>query len=85
MRLVEGEQPWVGRVELQINGVWGGFCGGVDWTASESKVVCRQLGYAGVLGEFTRYVRSYPCRVEDACMEGVHIMLYLSPARLLSC
>lgn len=53
IRLAGGEKEWIGRVELQINGIWGQVCGGSQWRASESKVACRQRGYTGVLGELT--------------------------------
>ena len=51
LRLTGGEQQWIGRVELRINGIWGQVCDGNEWDESASEVVCRQLGYAGVLGE----------------------------------
>ena len=40
-----------GRVEVLFNGVWGRICSTEKWTIRESNVVCRQLGYDGVLLE----------------------------------
>ena len=45
VRLVGGDGAASGRVEIYHNNVWGTICH-TDWTATDSDVLCRQLGYA---------------------------------------
>ena len=44
VRLVGGEYPSEGRLEVFFNGQWGGVCSS-GFDQSEGDVVCRQLGY----------------------------------------
>jgi hypothetical protein len=44
IRLVGTDVPTQGRLEVCLFGVWGTVCDDL-WTDSNSKVVCRQLGY----------------------------------------
>ena len=45
VRLVGGNIPNEGRVEICINNVWGTVCDD-GWSSTDATVVCRQLGYS---------------------------------------
>ena len=44
VRLVDGQSPSEGRVEILYNGQWNTICDDY-WSLEEAQVVCRQLGY----------------------------------------
>ena len=43
IRLVNGTNSSIGRVEVLFGGVWGTLCGNL-WSLNNAKVLCRQLG-----------------------------------------
>ena len=45
LRLVGGNIPNEGRVEICMNNVWGTICDD-GWDNTDATVVCRQLGYS---------------------------------------
>ena len=45
VRLVNGNHPYEGRVEVCFNETWGMVCGSIS--QYEADVVCTQLGYNG--------------------------------------
>ena len=44
VRLVDGSNSRIGRLELFINGIWGTVCGR-NFQTDEAKVACRMLGF----------------------------------------
>jgi hypothetical protein len=46
VRLVDGNTERAGRVQVLVNGKWGGVCD-VKWDKNDAAVVCRSLGYKG--------------------------------------
>ncbi|XP_071948679.1 scavenger receptor cysteine-rich domain-containing protein DMBT1-like [Antedon mediterranea] len=53
LRLVDGTSENQGRIEIFHDGEWGTVCDD-NFSLEDGAVVCRQLGYPGVLGVFTQ-------------------------------
>lgn len=45
VRLVWGQGPWEGNVQVCLNGVWGWVCHNSFYN-NEAKVICNQLGFS---------------------------------------
>ena len=48
VRLADGTKPSEGRLEVSFNGQWGTVCRD-GWDITDARVVCRQLGFPGVM------------------------------------
>lgn len=62
VRLVDGSNPWEGRVEIYMSGTWGTIHDD-PWTATNAEVVCRQLGYLSQGLTMTIFIKAYELRL----------------------
>ncbi|VDI83621.1 Hypothetical predicted protein [Mytilus galloprovincialis] len=53
VKLVGGNSPFEGRVELNLNGQWGTICGKTKFDINAADVICRMAGYSRSLQHFS--------------------------------
>ncbi|VDI06130.1 Hypothetical predicted protein [Mytilus galloprovincialis] len=53
VKLVGGNGPYEGTVELNVNGQWGTICGKTDFDINDADVICRMAGYHRALQFYT--------------------------------
>ena len=75
MRLVGGNVPNEGRVEVCINDVWGTVCDD-GWSSTDASVVCRQLGYS-TEGQTLILVFHTNKLLEEACFKITQLLVFV--------
>ncbi|XP_071486134.1 scavenger receptor cysteine-rich domain superfamily protein-like [Diadema antillarum] len=58
VRIVDGEKPWAGRLQIFHDQQWGTVCND-SWSYENALVVCRQLGFEGVVSSYEYYGPGY--------------------------
>ena len=58
VRLVGGNIPLEGRVEICLYNQWGSVCD-ISWRTQEAQVICRQLGYSGASMAVINFVHQW--------------------------
>ncbi|CAG2239596.1 DMBT1 [Mytilus edulis] len=53
VKLVGGNGPYEGTVELNVNGQWGTICGKTDFDINDADFICRMAGYPRALQFYT--------------------------------
>ena len=73
LRLVDGDTPNTGRVEVKIGDEWGTICDDY-WDLRDAGVVCRSLGYEGAAKALHKFEvsgnTSYPIFFDNLRCEG---------------
>ena len=80
IRLADGSVPWAGIVEIDMlddGRVWGSICGD-EWSLEDAAVVCRQLGYPGVLGAPIQPIFGLGVYVCVGVCKFFHIYIWIS-------
>ena len=81
VRLVGGNVPNEGRVEVCINDVWGTVCDD-GWSSTDASVVCRQLGYS-TEGQTLILVFHTNKLLEEACFKITQLLVFLMTILLM--
>ena len=80
LRLVGGNIPNEGRVEICMNNVWGTVCDD-SWGSTDATVVCRQLGYS-TTGQHQILNRKALCLPESSLHLGL-LNVYVTPSNYI--
>ena len=75
VRLQDGEEESVGRVEVCLGGEWTTYCG-YQWDNRDAQVVCRQLGFSNPQGESTgmKYANSNVVIDQSHCTNSMFLL-----------
>ena len=57
MKLVDGQTPSDGRIQVCVDGLWGSVCDSM-WDSRDAVVLCRQLQYNGCEFEIVAFIRT---------------------------
>ncbi|MCA9561646.1 MAG: scavenger receptor cysteine-rich domain-containing protein, partial [Myxococcales bacterium] len=79
VRLVDGDTPNQGRIEVLLNDQWGTVCND-SFSVGDGEVACRQLGYPGAVRVFTGASGVDPIWLDEVACVGDEARLVDCPA-----